>query len=105
MTQKIYRFEVSGRNGSLESVFAATEEQIAWIIGKDIYFGEVWGKHSEVVVTMKSDDYTMVTDDAAAVKMFKETIKVTGYCPFDYLDDEQGDEFDALFSDGEEESS
>jgi len=103
MAEKIYTFEISARDGSIESVFPSTEEHIAWLIGKDIYFGEIWGKHSEVVLTMEPDVFTVVTDDPAVVKMFKETIGVTGYCPFDYLDDEQGEEFDALFHDEEEE--
>lgn len=101
MTEKIYKFEVSGRSGSLESVFAATEEQIAWIVGKDIWFGDVWGKHSSVSLTMETQDFTVVTEDPTAVKTFKEIIKLTGDCPFNYLEDEQLDEYDALFPEEE----
>ncbi len=46
-----------GRMGQLGGLFLATEAEIDSIIGKEIYFGEVLGKHSEVYVSDFKREY------------------------------------------------
>jgi hypothetical protein len=48
-----------GRSGDVESTFVATAEQVTSIIGKDIYFGEILGKHSEVSGCVDAGDICM----------------------------------------------
>lgn len=41
------------RGGNVDGTFVATAEQVAGIIGKYVYFGEIRGKHSEVSGTVE----------------------------------------------------
>ena len=54
--KKLYKFHVDyGRQGDLEGLFIAEEKDVKQIIGKNIYFGEVLGKHSDVSETMTEE--------------------------------------------------
>jgi hypothetical protein len=97
MTDKIYKFSVNGLSGSLESVFLATEEEIIWITGKQIWFGNVLGKHSSLAFTMQPEHFTVLSEDIAAVERFKNTVKFSGNCPFNYLENDHLEEYAALF--------
>lgn len=79
-----------GRMGTLTGTFLASEEDIMEASGKQVYFGEVLGKHSEIYV----DDFDeiiidLVTDDPAAVKIFREYGLTSGYNPFDYISEDE----------------
>ncbi len=55
----LYRFSVyCGRMGELEGHFFASEEEIAEIETRSIYFGEVLGKHSEIVADPGEINFT-----------------------------------------------
>lgn len=97
MSEKIYKFAVGSFSNSLESVFTAKEAEIDWIVGKDIWYGDVWGKHSSVQLTMNAEDFTVVSEDPAEVENFKKTIIITGekHNPFNNLDEEQWEDYDA----------
>jgi hypothetical protein len=83
----IYKMTIDcGRMGDLYGQFVATKEAIAELIGTEVYFGEVLGKHSEVNVVMKEKYFQMVTDDQKVVEMFEKYNFSSGYCPFDYID-------------------
>ena len=77
-----------GRIGSLEGIFVADSADVEKAIGLDIYFGEVLGKHSEIVGPLDPEDITLVTDDPKAVEMFEKYNFASGYDPFDYIEDE-----------------
>jgi hypothetical protein len=70
-----------GRMGSLESVFKATQAEIDEAIGKECYFGEVLGKHSEIYGTFEKDDIELITDDPAVVGK----VPSIGYDPLEYI--------------------
>lgn len=84
----IYKLIVDcGRMGDLRGVFEATPEQVEELMGKTVYFGEVLGKHSEVVVTIDEDCIAFLTDDEDFIekaRLYK--LIPTGYNPFDYLE-------------------
>lgn len=61
--RNLYRFAWDFRGGRVEGVFAATAEEVAAAIGREAYFGEVLGKHSEVGGSIGVDDISLVTDD------------------------------------------
>lgn len=91
----IYKFYADfGRMGDLSAVFVATAEDVEDIIGKEVYFGEVLGKHSEVYTTMEEDHFTLVTNDEKFIEMFEECGLENGYNPFDYYDSEGEDDED-----------
>lgn len=80
-----------GRMGDLEGLFIATQEQIDSIMGKDIYFGEVLGKHSEIYGTIDAGDITKIDFGNDAVLKLKDVFGKTtlsGYNPLDYVEED-----------------
>lgn len=73
-----------GRQGEVEGLFKATKEEVDAAIGKEVYFGEILGKHSEVYGTLEDGEIELVSDDPLTVKNAFET----GYNPLDYLEEE-----------------
>lgn len=88
----IYKFDADfGRMGDLSGVFVATAQDIEDIIGKEVYFGEVLGKHSDVSLTVEDDNFTLVTNDEKFIEMFEQYGLENGYSPFDYYEAEEDD--------------
>jgi len=86
---KLYKFYWDcKRMGKLEGIFTAEEENIKKAIGREICFGEVLGKHSEIFGTLEEGEIIEITDDQDFIKKFKELKLDTGYNPLDYLEDE-----------------
>lgn len=93
--KKIYKFEANfGRMGDLEGVFVSTDVELEELYGQEIYFGEVLGKHSEVVLTLGLQHITEVTDDAKFIELFEQYGLENGFNPFDYYDENVNDEED-----------
>lgn len=101
--KKLYEFNLDcGRMGSLEGVFIATEEELNKIQGKNIYFGEVLGKHSEVDIVFDRDELDVKSEDQDFISKLEDVFgspTISGYNPLDYYDDwddeeEDDDEFD-----------
>ena len=86
--RKIYEFYWDcGRMGILEGLFIADSEDVEQIIGDEIYFGEVLGKHSEVFGVLKEDDLTVKTEDQDFIEKFIAIFgdgTISGYNPLDY---------------------
>lgn len=79
-----------GRNGYLEGVFVATQEEIDAIFGKKVYFGEALGKHSEISGIIKNNDITILSTDQDFIqKAEKYKLVPLGYNPLDYMDEEE----------------
>lgn len=92
MTEKlgIYRFHWDcGRQGDLKGIFIASNKDVKSILGKDIYFGEILGKHSEVYGTIEEGEITLLTDNEEAVKVARDFGLSSGYNPFDYIGEEE----------------
>lgn len=85
-----------GRMGSINSLFVADPEQIKSAIGRQVYFGEVLGKHSEIYGTLSENDITLVSDDQEKVKWLVEVTggweTINGLNPLEYLEEEYDDE-------------
>lgn len=97
----LYRFELDcGRMGILESVFVADDSIVTASLGRTVYFGEVLGKHSEVMCTLKEEHFTMLSQDSNVCGVIEEHIGSTGYNPLSYLD-EDGIEYEDEDSDGD----
>jgi hypothetical protein len=82
-----------GRQGSVGGRFFATPDSLERIFGKEIYFGEILGKHSEVVGRLERDEVKLVTDNQEFIAKAKElSVNLeSGYNPFDYY---EGDDID-----------
>ena len=82
-----------GRQGSIRSKFVATEDEIKKNIGKQIYYGEALGKHSEIVGTLEESDLKILTDDQDFIEKFEKYIgKSTGHNPLEYIEEEEENE-------------
>ena len=90
--KKLYQFDWHcGRMGDLDGLFIAEESEVNAIIGKNIYFGEVLGKHSEVSGTLDPEDIQVKTDDQEFIAKFIEIMgdgTISGFNPLDYYDPE-----------------
>lgn len=73
-----------GRQGEVEGLFKATREEVENATGKDVYFGEILGKHSEVYGTLEEGEITLESDDSLVVLNAIES----GYNPLEYLEEE-----------------
>lgn len=76
MEKYLWRFVADfGRSGSLDGLFVATEEDAKGLIGRDCYFGEALGKHSEVSGRLEDSDISKVDISPESVE---EVSKVLG---------------------------
>lgn len=95
MNKVLVKFEgYNGRAGVLDALFITTREELAGLYGKRIYFGEVLGKHSEVVVTIKEDQFDVIDLGADAITKLEEAAgtSISGHNPFDYYDPDADEE-------------
>src|SRR5690554_1652074 len=76
-----------GRQGDVNGLFVATEDEVENAIGGDVYFGEILGKHSEVRGTIERKDVTKVDIDSESVMKVANHLGMTwsGYNPLNYL--------------------
>jgi hypothetical protein len=93
MGKKLYRFEMDyGRQGSLEGLFIADEADYRRMIGKEVYFGEVLGKHSEVFDDMSEEYFEVLELPEDVVNLLEEKLgsNISGFNPVDiFLEDEE----------------
>ncbi len=91
----IFRFnQDAGRMGHLAGIFVAEAADVLALTGKEIYFGEVLGKYSEITVEMDADNLKPVSFEKADIATFERLKLQTGINPFDYdyaEDDEEED--------------
>ncbi len=84
--KKLYSYSESGRGWTIEGMFVSTDENNKRLFGKDLYYGEVCGKHSELSLRFSEDDLKVVTEDQDFIEKFEQLIGYTGYNPFDYIE-------------------
>ena len=94
--KKLYRmyFEY-GRLGGLEGLFVAEESDVGDLIGREIYFGEVLGKHSNVYGKLEASDFTVVCDNQEVIDILVQAMRgesISGYNPFDYYEEDEDEE-------------
>lgn len=77
-----------GRCGELTGLFVTTKEKLESLHGKEAYFGEVLGKHSEISGTLSEDDFTIRTDNQEFIELFDELVGDQGFNPLDYVQED-----------------
>lgn len=88
----IYKFHIDcGRMGELDGVFSAESADVDALIEseKEIYFGEVLGKHSEIIKVVRKEHLIQITTDAAFIELFDKYELSNGFNPFEYLEEEE----------------
>ena len=99
-----------GRSGNVSGVFICTKQQIADAVGKEVYFGEILGKHSEVYGTLDEGDIEILSDDQYFISLMLEIFpdgEISGYNPLSYVQETEEDEyedqhFEDLYEEGED---
>ncbi len=99
MQRKLYKFRFDGRWGSLNGLFTADTNSVSKIMGEEVFFGEVLGKHSEVFGPIEECDITLVDATPGTIEELEHTLgggnvygtiydgtycSLVGYNPFDY---------------------
>ena len=60
--------------GDVNSMFIAEKSRVDAAMGKDVYFGEILGKHSEVHGTLTENDLTIKSEDQEFIAKFEEVM-------------------------------
>lgn len=79
-----------GRMGDLSGLFVTTKEKLEASYGKEVYFGEVLGKHSDIGVDLNPKHITILTDDQEFIDKFEKIMgsgTVSGYNPLEIIDE------------------
>jgi hypothetical protein len=77
-----------GRMGSVDGRFRATSEEVQKAFGKEVYLGEVLGKHSEVMADLNDTTITLVTDNSEFLAI-ADDLKIdlsSGINPLEYIE-------------------
>ena len=85
-----------GRMGSLDGLFTTDTDALEAAYGKQVCFGEVLGKHSDIYGTLTAKDITIVSTDTKFIDQLREVIgsyyTISGFNPLEYLDGESDEE-------------
>ena len=82
--KKLWKFEWDLNDALCVGLFKATDEEAENLYGKEIYFGEIAGKHSEVCGKIEPGKITLVSDNPVVIDAMPEI----GCNPMDYLSEE-----------------
>jgi hypothetical protein len=89
----IYKFNwYCGRMGDVEGLFTEEKSNVDRHIGKEVYFGEILGKHSEVYGTLNEDDLEIISEDQDFVEKFVDIMgfgTISGYNPIEYIEESE----------------
>ena len=95
---KLFKFEWDcGRQGNLRGMFLAEQSEIDGLMGQNIVFGEVLGKHSYIEGILEEEDLEEVELQTGDIDVLKRVFDlpqggtIQGYNPLDY-DWEEDDE-------------
>lgn len=81
----LYRFELDcGRMGCLESLFISTPEDIKRLMGKNLEFGEILGKHSDIGETLTDEHISIISEDQDFIQKLEWLLgrSISGPCIF-----------------------
>lgn len=79
-----------GRMGGIDGLFVATEKEVEDAIGREVYFGEILGKHSDIYGTLDSEDVEKIDLDSETVEKVSKILGNSwgGYNPLYYIDED-----------------
>jgi hypothetical protein len=88
--KKLYKFDWDGQYAIIGGLFISEESDVESAIGKEIYLGEVSGKHSEVIGTLDKEDLTIISESKTLIDLMESAFDGThifGYNPLDYTEE------------------
>lgn len=77
-----------GRMGTLDGLFVTTRNELAAAYGKEAIFGDVLGKHSEILVVLSTEYLSVLSDDQELIAKLEELARghiICGYDPLGYI--------------------
>lgn len=84
----LYKFKWDcHRMGDVVGVFVEDSKKIKSLIGKDVYFGEILGKHSEICGTLDEGDLEVLSVQTDFVESFERIVGNIGYNPVEYINE------------------
>lgn len=89
---KLYGYNLHFRGGCIEGVFVSNDEEMKRIYGKELYLGEVLGKHSELTINLDAEDFTVLSEDQEFIEKFEQYVGSIGYVPFDYMPEQEDED-------------
>lgn len=105
----LVRFSWDANYGMVEGLLVTTHDTLEKLYDKEIYFGEILGKHSEVYGKLIEDDFEVISEDQHFIEAFEQNVGDSfGYNPLEYIEEsvlnEEEDELaDSEWNDGEDE--
>ena len=89
--KRLWKFKWEcGQQGDLEGLFIATKKEVDSMIGIEVYFGEVLGKHSEIYGII--EDGEIIESDAsdATIEELEDMFgkSICGYNPLNYISED-----------------
>jgi len=102
--EKLYKFGWDyGRQGVVEALFIADPRAVELVCGREVYFGEILGKHSEVYGELEESDLTVIDIPQEAIEALKKAVgrTISGHNPLEAFWDrsEEDDDFSYLWDD------
>lgn len=92
----LYKLHIDcGRQGDLEGLFICDTQELEQLVKSEyeVYYGEVLGKHSEIIGRLEERDYTLVSTDENVIKVIEDNELENGSNPFHYIDEDDYEEF------------
>ena len=86
--KKLYEFYWDcGRNGDVEGMFIADSEIVESLLGEEVRFGEILGKHSDIYGTLGKEDLKEIDVSQQTIEDMERVIgsTVSGYNPLNYI--------------------
>lgn len=83
-----------GRSGDIEGLFIAEKSKIETAYGKEVYLGEVLGKHSEIYGDLDEGDITIISEDPVVIETLSNLFEddtISGFNPLKYIQEDEED--------------
>lgn len=76
-----------GRMGDVIGLFVTTQKDLDEAYGKEVYFGEILGKHSDVYGTFEEKDIKVISEDSIFIEQLTHLLgdDISGYNPLNYI--------------------
>jgi len=102
MSKGLYQFHWDcGRMGEVNGLFITTQEQVDKVVGNDVHFGEILGKHSDVYGTVEANEIKKLDVSSGVCDVLEKAVgraTISGYNPIDtyneWLEDNKEEEED-----------
>lgn len=92
MSKALYSFFWDcGRMGEVEGLFVADKKEVESQIGREVYFGEILGKHSDIYGTLNKEDLSLLSEDQEKIEWLVSVIDhptISGFNPLEYIEEE-----------------